>query len=133
VIDLSTLQGWLEKIGFEAKASGPKTFRLHRREENDASSERPLPPFYLQCSEHWVLLSMLPMLDAGAFVPEGISRLLLTMNRELRVAKFALDAQNTIVLCAELPTESLDFSELADAIEQVIQSARRFQTELAGS
>ena len=46
---------------------------------------------------------------------DDLGRRLLAANREMRVAKFALGADGAVVLCAELPTESLDESELADA------------------
>jgi len=135
VIDVPTLQSWLEKLGFTVTSDAPGTLRLRQREGTGGEGSRgapPLPPFYAQCSEHWVLLSLLPMLDPDEYIPDGLHRLLLAMNREMRVVKFALDRRGAVVLCAELPTESLDFSELADAIEQLLTSARRFQAELAG-
>ena len=124
-MDLSTLERWIERAGFSATGENASTLRvLHG---DDA-----LPPFFVQLSEHWVLLSMLPLL-AGASRPDDLGQRLLAANREMRVAKFALDSAGAVVLCAELPTESLDASEIADAVRRVTEYARRFSADLGHS
>jgi Tir chaperone protein (CesT) family len=123
-MDVPTLQGWLDKLGYETALEGPSTLRVRPREG------APVPPFFLQADPNWVMLSMLPMLPPGAFRPEGLGRRLLAQNREMRVAKYALDENGAIVLCAELPTESLDFGELADAVERTVHYARRFEQDV---
>jgi Putative bacterial sensory transduction regulator len=129
VIDVPTMQTWLHKLGFEATPhERPKTLQI--RPPPEAGDQPALPPFFIQCTEHWVLLSMLPMLGAGERRPEDLYRRLITANRDMRVAKFAIDKNGDIVLCAELPTESLDFSELADAVARLTQYARLFAIEL---
>jgi hypothetical protein len=115
-MDLSTLERWIERAGFSAQGENASTLRVLHGEEA-------LPPFFVQLSEHWVLLSMLPLL-AGATRPDDLGQRLLAANREMRVAKFALDSAGAVVLCAELPTESLDESELADAVRRVVHYAR---------
>jgi putative sensory transduction regulator len=151
VIDVPTLRSWIEALGYEATPEGATTLRVrvaaHPGErpraspdaaERDTPAEGPpasrpaadaLPPFYVQLSENWVLLSMLPMLGRGAYRPEDLGRRLLAANREMRLAKFALDKNGAVVLCAELPTESLDASEIADAVQRMAQYARRFAAE----
>jgi len=57
-------------------------------------------------------------------------RRLLAANREMRVVKYALDPGGGIVLCAELPTESLDYSELADAVTRMVKHARGFHDDI---
>jgi hypothetical protein len=126
VIDVAKLQGWIEELGYDTVVEGPAMIRLTAR------TGAPLPSFFVQCTENWVLLSILGLLDVGAFQPEGLGRRLLEANRELRVAKFALDEDGEVVLCAELPTESLDPSELADAVERMISLARRFRADFLG-
>jgi hypothetical protein len=126
VIDVATLQAWITDIGFETAVEEANTLRLQPRDAADGD----LPPFFIQCTENWVVLSMLPMLEPGAFRPEALGRRLLLLNREMRVAKFAVDKNGGIVLCAELPTESLDPPELADAIERMIEYARKFQVDV---
>jgi hypothetical protein len=129
VIDVPTMQSWLTKLGFEAALhERPKTLQVRPRPED--IREPALPPFFIQCTEHWVLLSMLPMLVPSEWHPEDLYRRLITANRDMRIAKFAIDKNGDIVLCIELPTESLDYSELADAVARMIQYARLFTTEL---
>jgi Tir chaperone protein (CesT) family len=89
-----------------------------------------LPPFYVQLGANWVMLSILPIIGPGEWQPDDLYLRLLAENRSMRLAKFALDDGGAVVLCAELPTESLDESELADAVRQMIRYARAFRTEL---
>jgi hypothetical protein len=124
VIDTSTLRGWIEAIGYDARPEGPRTLRIHPR-----APAAPLPPFFVQVSENWIVLSMLPMLSPGAYRAEDLGRRLLLANRDMRLAKFALDENGAVVLCAELPTESLDASEIASAVTRMEQYARHFLAE----
>lgn len=130
MIDVPTMQGWLDKLGFEAVPhERPKTLEVRLRPS--ASEQPPVPPFFIQCTEHWVLLSMLPMRSAGEQRVDDLYRRLIAANRDMRVAKFAIDKNGEIVLCIELPTESLNFSELGDAVKRMVQYARLFFTEIA--
>ena len=126
MIDVPTLQRWIENLGFDTALDGPMLLHLTPREG------APLPHFFVQCSENWVLLSILRLLDVGASRPDDLGRRLLQANREMRVAKFALDA-GEVVLCAELPTESLDPSELADAVNRMAEYARAFRPRFFGA
>lgn len=123
MIDVAKLQGWIEKLGYDTALEGPSMLRLEARE-----GER-LPSFFVQCTENWVLLSILGLLTPNEFRPSGFNRRLLAANRDMRVAKYALDENGEVVLCAELPTESLDPSELADAVERMISLARQFRVD----
>ncbi|WP_437991614.1 YbjN domain-containing protein [Sorangium sp. So ce145] len=145
MIDVATLQRWTEEIGYSAELTKPSTLRIRPREEGVVE----LPPFYVQCTENWVVLSMFGVLDlldaqgdAGAATPTlaedtghvlGLLRHLLEANRDMRVAKFALDDRNEILLCAELPTESLDRSEFVDAVERIIEYGTTYQQTLLGA
>jgi Tir chaperone protein (CesT) family len=142
-MDVPTLQGWIEALGYTATPDGAATLRIQPRESTPSrDGGKPsghasghdggelLPPFYVQLSENWVLLSMLPMLGRGAYHAEDLGRRLLAANREMRLAKFALDKNGAVVLCAELPTESLDASEIADAVKRMTEYAERFAAEL---
>ena len=123
MIDVAKLQGWIEKLGYDTALEGPSMLRLTPR------AGEPLPSFFVQCTENWVLLSILGLLAPDAFRPIGFNRRLLAANREVRVAKYAVDENGEVVLCAELPTESLDPSELADAVERMVSLARRFRAD----
>jgi Tir chaperone protein (CesT) family len=121
-MDLPTLERWIVRAGFAVKAENATTVQvLH----GDAE----LPSFFVQLSEHWVLLSMLPLRSAAELGADDLGRRLLEANREMRVAKFALDAEGAVVLCAELPTESLDESELADAVRRVVHYGKDLGAE----
>jgi hypothetical protein len=119
-MDLSTLERWIGRAGFRVKAENATTVQVLHGDAN-------LPPFFVQLSEHWVLLSMLPLRGADSIHAGDLGRRLLEANREMRVAKFAIDEGGTVVLCAELPTESLDESELADAVRRVVHYGRDLQ------
>ena len=134
MIDAPTLRSWIEALGYEATPEGPSTLRIRPRPADGAPASAPgseaHPPFFVQLSDNWVLLSMLPMLGPDAYRPENLGRRLLAANRDMRLAKFALDKEGAVVLCAELPTESLDASEVADAVRRMAQYAGRFAAEL---
>jgi hypothetical protein len=121
-MELSTLERWIVRAGFEAKSVNATTVRvLH--------GDGDLPAFFVQLSEHWVLLSMLPLRGAESIHSGDLGRRLLEANREMRVAKFAIDDGGTVVLCAELPTESLDESELADAVRRLVGYGKELQLD----
>ena len=126
MIDNATLQVWIDKLGYDTVLDSASMLRLTAREG------APLPSFFVQCTENWVLLSILGLVEADAFRPDDLGRRLLAANREMRVAKFALDEAGEIILCAELPTESLDPSELADAVSRLATVARRFRSDFLG-
>src|SRR5262249_23603727 len=61
VTDVATVQAWLDKIGFDVTTEESGTLRIvHRRARDHA-------PFYVQCAENWVMLSMLPLAPADAW------------------------------------------------------------------
>jgi hypothetical protein len=125
VIDAATVKRWIEKLGYDAASEGKGTLRLQRR--NEVAS---LPPFFVQCSENWILLSMLPVFGAGDLLPDDLPRRLLTVNRDMRIVKFALEQDDEVVLCAELPTESLQYAELADAVTRLVEYYRHYRDYL---
>jgi hypothetical protein len=128
VIDVPTLRSWIEAIGYDVAPEGaPSTLRIHPPDEEGAAA---LPPFFVKLTDDWVLLSMLPILGRAAYRASDLGRRLLAANREMRLAKFALDKNGAVVLCAELPTESLDASEVADAVQRMTEYARRFLAEI---
>jgi hypothetical protein len=112
-MDLPTIERFIVRAGFPVKLENATTVQV-------VHGVAELPPFFVQLSEHWVLLSMLPLRGSSDLHERELGRRLLEANREMRVAKFALDPEGAVVLCAELPTESLDESELADAVRRVV-------------
>jgi len=112
VIDLVTVRQWLESFGWSAEELDPKTLRI-------ICPHLPDLPFFARCSQNWLMLAVVPVLAHDAHLPGDISRRLLAVNRDLRLAKFAYDDDNDIALTAELPTESLDVSELRDVVNRM--------------
>ncbi|MDC3954565.1 MULTISPECIES: YbjN domain-containing protein [Polyangium] len=126
-MDVETVRGWLERLDYEVKDEGPKTLRVFPRRPGNES----LPPYFIQCSEHWLLLSLLPVLSSRIQPSPELPRRLLLLNRDMRIAKFAQGGQGEVVLCAELPTESLDFPEFADATERLVKYFHHYHDYLA--
>lgn len=122
--DLATLESWLAKLDLDVERDAENVFRVKAR------GDRAHAPFYVQWAENWVLLSILPLLTKNDFWPQDLTHRLLVANREMRVAKYALDAEGALVLCAELPTESLDFSELEQAVRRLLDYEREIALDL---
>jgi hypothetical protein len=125
VIDLPTLRSWIEAAGCDVTLVDAATLRIRPREDTAPA----LQPFYAQLTDNWVLLSMLPMLGKGEYGAEDLARRLLAANRAMRLAKFAFDKEGAVVLCAELPTESLDASEIAYAVRCMLAYATSFASD----
>jgi hypothetical protein len=127
-MDRATLEGWIGRFGYDTTTEDDKTLRLHPRGP-DAPS---LPPFFAQCGENWVLLSMLPVLAATDPRPDDLPQRLLSVNGDMRLVKFALGQNDEVVLCAELPTESLDEPELSDAIDRMVKYYAHYREYILG-
>lgn len=127
-MDLATLKGWIDELGYRADVQDPMTIRVRPREQ----AAYALPLFFVQHTESWVVLSMLDVLGDSTDLIEELPRRLLEANREMRLAKFALDETDRVLLCAELPTEALDRSELADAVDRLIEYVTTYRRALLG-
>jgi hypothetical protein len=123
VIDVEKVQGWIEQMGYGSTVSSPSVLRLQ-----PPATDADLPPFYIQISENWILLSILPALGPPEELTEELPRQLLFANRDMRIAKFALGKSNDVILCAELPTESLSYPELADAVQRLAGYCRHYRS-----
>jgi hypothetical protein len=127
-MDLDTIKRWIDELGYRADVRDAATLRVRPREEGIAV----LPLFFVQLADSWVVLSMLDVLGEETTLLEELPRRLLEANREMRLAKFALDEDDRVLLCAELPTEALDRSELADAVDRLIEYATTYRRALLG-
>lgn len=125
MIDLPTLESWITKLGYQVSAVDPTTLQIRPEKGGDD-----VPPFFVQWTPNWVVLSILPVLAWSDYRGEDLARRLLMANREMRLAKFALDTSRAVVLSAELPTESLDYSEVDEALSRMVAYTRRFRKEL---
>ena len=127
--DLPTLESWIARIGFTVTTIDASTLRIEPAVSEGRDS---LPPFFVQWTPNWVVLSILPVLKQGEYRAEDLARRLLLANRDMRLAKFAFDTSHAVVLSAELPTESLDYSEVESAIERMVQYTHHWRRELLG-
>ena len=123
-MDLSTIKGWIEKRGLPVSAGEEGTLRVAW--SAPFATKRPLPPMFVQVAENWVVLSVLPVDVSPAYSLVGTSHALLSFNRKMPVVKFALGAEDEVVLCAELPTESLDEGELVHVMDAMLECLERY-------
>jgi hypothetical protein len=123
-MDARTIRGWIEKRGYDVGDAEGGALRV--RWTADFSGKKALPPLYVQCTENWVVLSVLHVEIAPAYALVGLPHALLSFNRKIPLAKFALGDEDEVVLCAELPTESLDEPELTGAIDTLLDTLENF-------
>lgn len=127
-MDAQTLESWIQKAGYDVTPEASGALRI--RPKGGAATD--LPPFIVQRSENWILLSILPVIDPNELAPDDLFTRLLSVNREMRLVKFALGENDEVVLCAELPTESLDYSELSDALGRMVKYVAHYRAYLRG-
>lgn len=125
MIDEETLTAWFDEMGWRLVPADAVTLRAH-----PPSSD---VPFFVRRSEHWLLLAIVPVLPKDAPRPPDLSRRLLAVNRDMRLAKFALDEEGDVLLAAELPTESLEAADLEDALARIVRYARHYRDYLTSS
>jgi hypothetical protein len=125
-VEQATLRQWLDKLGWRVLSEDHGALRVIRRDAKDDDA----PPFYVQLGENWLLLSILPVFRHDELVPDNVAPALLAANRDMKVAKFALGEDDEFVLCAELPTESLQIEELADAAARMMDYYRHHRGAL---
>ena len=126
---LSTL---IDRAIATAKAGGIKDMERYRSEilKQAAKIEFDLMKYSVLFMKKqynlWVVLSVLHVEIAPAYAIAGLPFALLSFNRKIPLAKFALGDDDEVVLCAELPTESLDEPELTAAIDVLLDTLEKF-------
>ena len=123
-MDARTIRGWIEKRGHSVSVD--ESGLLSVQWTADFAGKKGLPPLYVQISSHWVVLSVLGVEIAPAYALIGLPHALLSFNRKIPLAKFALGEQDEVVLCAELPTESLDEGEMIAALDTLLSTLEKF-------
>jgi hypothetical protein len=74
-------------------------------------------------TDHWLIASVVPFLATRGDNSFELVRWLLRQNRDLYQARFATDEDGDVVLSVELPTESLDASEIRSTFQNLIRYA----------
>jgi hypothetical protein len=110
---------WLLALGWCIESVDASTVQI-------SNAQKPIPPFFVRVTENWLLLAIVPVIPHEARRPSDLSRRLLAVNRDIRLAKFSYDEDNDVVLNAELPTESLDPSEVRDAVGRMVRYVEHY-------
>lgn len=123
-MDMSTVKDWLDSFGWQCLTVDDTTLRIFRSPDDDVD-------FFLRNTSNWILLKIVPAIRPTAIRPTDLARRLLAVNRDIRLAKFAYEEDGDVALAAELPTESLDPSELRDAIERMRRYVDHYRSYLS--
>ncbi len=121
MLDEAGLVGHLEALGWRAQPCGERTWRVvHETFEDDLR-------VFVRLSDEWVIASIVPFLRTRGVNTFDLCRWLLRQNRDMYQAKFGIDDDGDVVLSVELPTESLDFSELRAALDSLVRHGTRLR------
>ena len=124
MLDQPTLARHLEALGWSARPHGERTFRaVHDTVEGEIN-------VYVRLGDNWLIASVVPFLPTRGKITFELSRWLLRQNRDMFQAKFAYDEDGDVVLTVELPTESIDFSEIQVALTELVENAVRHRATL---
>ncbi len=104
-------------MGWKATPHGEQTHRVVR-----ATDEGDLV-VYVRLTDNWLIGSVVPFLTTKGDNSFELARWLLRMNRDMYQCKFAYDEDGDVVLTVELPTESLDATEVKGALATLVEHA----------
>ena len=123
-MDAEKLSRQLEVLGWSATPHGKDTFKsVHETDEGTMT-------VYLRLHEHWLVASVVPFLSTAGDNSFELARWLLRMNRDMFMTKFAYDEDGDVVLTVELPTESLDDSEVTAALRGLLSHSVEYRRTL---
>ena len=98
------------------------TFAIASEEEFD---------LYVLLAEDWLHFAVSPWLTtATAGVSARLLRALLKLNQELRVARFALDADDDVNLLADLPLAAADATRFGETLDLLVFYTDRLVSDL---
>ena len=104
-------------MGWKATPHGDQTHRVVR-----TTDEGELV-VYVRLTDNWLIGSVVPFLTTKGDNSFELARWLLRMNRDMYQCKFAYDEDGDVVLTVELPTESLDATEVKGALATLVEHA----------
>ena len=87
--------------------------------------------FFVRTTANWLVLTIVPFVTAPADDADALAlfRRLLELNREITLAKLAIDKRD-VILTVELPLESLQPSQLKDGLDALVFYANAHHAEL---
>ena len=90
--------------------------------------------FFVRLTETWIFFTVAPYVPPARSVARRLRlfQRCLELNREMNLAKLALDADGDMVLTVELPTHHLEPEEIENALSALSYYAERHQAELRG-
>jgi hypothetical protein len=121
MLDEATLARHLAALGWKAEPHGERTWRCgHPTPEGELN-------VFVRLTDNWVIASVVPFLQTRGGNTFELCRWLLRQNRDMFQAKFGIDDDGDVVLTVEVPTESLDFSELRTALESLVRHGAKLR------
>ncbi len=86
---------------------------------------------YVVLADDWLHFAVSPLLTTGALTnPARFQRTLLKLNQELRMARFALDADGDVNLLADLPLDLVDAARFGQVLDLLVFYADRLAADL---
>ena len=125
-VTAETVEEFLRKDDWPFERLDENTWRSGFRGEK--SSFR----FFVRLTDNWIFFTIVPYVLAPKEdrSERSLHRHLLQLNREINMAKFAIDDDADVVLTVELPTENLDYSEFKDALDALSYYADKHYLEV---
>lgn len=115
MLDKDALLGHLGALGWKVTPHDDAgTLRsTHQTDEGEVR-------VFVRLQKNWLIASVVPFLATRGKNSFELARWLLRVNRDMYQAKFAYDEDGDVVLTLELPTESLDPSEIRGALTTLL-------------
>ena len=126
MLTANRVEEFLKRDGWPYERVDDHTWRSGFR--GDVNSFR----FFLRLTDNWVFFTIVPFVVAprAAASAHELYRHLLKLNREINMAKFAIDDDSDVVLTVELPTENLEEAEFKDALDALSYYADKHYLEV---
>lgn len=122
----SELEQMLKADGWPLERLDDKTWRSGFQQSGHEKFR-----FFIRLTKNWVYLTIIPFITVpdDSALELALFRRLLVLNREITLAKLALDKRD-VVLTVELATESLAWPQLKDGLDALSFYATKHHDEL---
>ncbi len=121
MLNSELVEEFLKTDGWPVERVDKNTWRSGFR--GDVNSFR----FYVRLTDNWIFFTIVPFVVAPRQDDHAreLYRHLLKLNREINLAKFAIDDDDDVVLTVELPIEEAGDASMKDALEALAYYADR--------
>ncbi len=118
--------GYFDKYGWRYERRDPTVFRTGFVGEAGSWD------VWIRASSSLVLFVISPLVPRPTEAPPGpeLLRVLLKANNELNLAKLAIDDDEDISLCVELPAEGFAYAQFSDALTALAHYADEYKDRL---